>query len=98
MCCLSVCYNYTKLLMLHLHALRGCHCVCRLSGLCNRGVADCFLCIFCSVRCPAGLTFEVVSLERVVQGSNLPLPKTLIKSLLNMVMPSVRCWLWGRGR
>jgi hypothetical protein len=37
----------------------------------------------------AGLSFEVLSLERQVQGSNLPLPKTLIKSLLNVVMPSV---------
>ncbi|KAF6255279.1 hypothetical protein COO60DRAFT_1702917 [Scenedesmus sp. NREL 46B-D3] len=37
----------------------------------------------------AGLSFEVLSLERQVQGSNLPLPKTLIKSLLNAVMPSV---------
>eukprot|EP00775_Hariotina_reticulata_P002641 gene2641-2942_t len=37
-----------------------------------------------------GLSFEVLSLERVVQGSNLPLPKTLIKSVLNMVMPSFR--------
>jgi hypothetical protein len=36
-----------------------------------------------------GLSFEVLSLERQVQGSNLPLPKTLIKSLLNVVMPSV---------
>jgi hypothetical protein len=40
---------------------------------------------------PAGLSFEVLSLERQVQGSNLPLPKTLIKSLLNVVMPSVSC-------
>jgi hypothetical protein len=38
---------------------------------------------------PSGLSFEVLSLERQVQGSNLPLPKTLIKSLLNVVMPSV---------
>jgi hypothetical protein len=37
-----------------------------------------------------GLSFEVVSLERVVEGSNIPLPKTLIKSVLNLVMPSVR--------
>lgn len=39
--------------------------------------------------CPAGLSFEVVSLERVVEGSNIPVPKTLIKSVLNLVMPSV---------
>lgn len=37
----------------------------------------------------AGLSFEVVSLERVVEGSNIPVPKTLIKSVLNLVMPSV---------
>jgi hypothetical protein len=39
--------------------------------------------------CFAGLAFEVVSLERVVEGSNIPVPKTLIKSVLNLVMPSV---------
>lgn len=38
----------------------------------------------------AGVSFEVVSLERVVEGSNIPVPKTLIKSVLNLVMPSVR--------
>lgn len=37
----------------------------------------------------AGLNFEVVSLEREVQGTNIPLPRTLIKSVLNMIMPSV---------
>jgi hypothetical protein len=43
----------------------------------------------------AGLSFEVVSLERVVEGSNIPLPKTLIKSVLNLVMPSVRWARWA---
>lgn len=38
---------------------------------------------------PEALGFEVLGLERRVQGSNIPLPKALIKSLLNMIMPSV---------
>ncbi len=39
------------------------------------------------------LAFQVLHLERRVEGSNLPLPKTLIRSLLNMVMPSVSALL-----
>jgi hypothetical protein len=41
-------------------------------------------------QAPERLSFEVLSLERRVEGSNLPLPKTLIKSLLNMALPPVR--------
>lgn len=39
---------------------------------------------------PEKLVFEILSLERQVEGSNIPMPKALIKTLLNIVMPSVR--------
>lgn len=49
-------------------------------------------------QAPAGLVFEVLELERRVEGANLPLPKALIKSLLNMIMPSVGgSWAGERG-
>jgi hypothetical protein len=35
------------------------------------------------------VSFEVLSLERRVEGSNLPLPKTLIRQLLNLALPPV---------
>lgn len=41
-------------------------------------------------QAPERVAFEVLSLERRVEGSNVPLPKALIKSLLNMVLPPVR--------
>jgi hypothetical protein len=53
----------------------------------------CFSVVLLLLLLLSGLSFEVLSLERQVQGSNLPLPKTLIKSLLNVVMPSVSV-LW----
>ena len=37
-----------------------------------------------------GVSFEVLSLERRAVGASVPLPKALIKSLLNLVLPPVR--------
>lgn len=42
-----------------------------------------------SAQAPQKLSFEVLSLERRVSGSNVPLPKALIKSLLNLALPPV---------
>ncbi|GBF98523.1 hypothetical protein Rsub_11514 [Raphidocelis subcapitata] len=38
-------------------------------------------------QAPERLTFEVLSLERRVAGSNVPLPRALIKTILNLALP-----------
>lgn len=40
-------------------------------------------------QAPERSSFEILHLERKVTGNNLPLPRTLIKTILNMVMPRV---------
>lgn len=40
-------------------------------------------------QAPDRLSFEILHLDRQVQGSSVPLPKTLVRTILNMVMPNV---------
>jgi hypothetical protein len=75
------------------------------TGHCHANVQT-QLTLFASTLCR--VTFEVQRLERTVQGANIPLPRTLIKTVLNMVLPKVSaahaqrtplshpCWLAWR--
>lgn len=37
-----------------------------------------------------GVDFEVLSLNHIMKGSSMPLPQTLLKAVLNLVLPQVR--------
>lgn len=46
-------------------------------------------------HCPAGLQFNLVHLSRMVKGSNVPVPKPLLKYLLKSFMPKVKRILYN---